>query len=166
MKIFGIDPGTTQSAWVLYELNENRLVEFGVDNNRKVLGEIYWCADVGMADHLVIEQIKSYGMVIGDSLLETCLWSGRFIEAWCSLALESRSWLLPRKSVVTQICGDPRGKDKNVRQALLDRFGGREKAIGTKACPGPLFGVKRDIWASLALVLAWAELNPPQGKAP
>jgi hypothetical protein len=35
---------------------------------------------------------------------------------------------------------------------MIDRFGpGKEKAIGRKATPGPLYGVKKDIWSALAI---------------
>jgi hypothetical protein len=44
-------------------------------------------------------------------------------------------------------------KDANIRQAILDRFGGKEKAIGKKANPGPLYGVKSHLWSALAVAL-------------
>ena len=42
----------------------------------------------------------------------------------------------------------------------IDKFGGsKETAIGKKANPGPLYGVKKDIWAALAVAVTWAETN-------
>ena len=55
------------------------------------------------------------------------------------------------------ICGDSRAKDPNIRQALIDRYGGKEQAIGTKHLPGPLHAIVRDVWAALALGVAWLE---------
>ena len=64
--------------------------------------------------------------------------------------------LLPRQTVKATLCHDTRAKDANVRQALLDRFGG-SAAIGRKATPGPLYGVSRDVWSALALAVCYAE---------
>ena len=34
----------------------------------------------------------------------------------------------------------------NIRQALIDRYGGRERAIDAKYLPGPLHAIVRDVW--------------------
>ena len=48
-------------------------------------------------------------------------------------------------------CHSARAKDSNIRQALLDRFGGKDIAVGTKADQGPLYGIKKDVWSALAI---------------
>jgi hypothetical protein len=50
------------------------------------------------------------------------------------------------------LCGDSRAKDANIRQALIDHFGG-SAAIGRKAAPGPLSGISRDVWSALAIAI-------------
>jgi len=63
-----------------------------------------------------------------------------------------------RKRVVRHLTGTMKGGDVNVRAALIDRYGGiggKEAAIGTKASPGPLHGVKADCWAALGLACTW-----------
>ncbi|HET6477318.1 MAG TPA: hypothetical protein VFH93_14740 [Thermoleophilia bacterium] len=45
-------------------------------------------------------------------------------------------------------------KDANIRQALLDRFGG-PAAVGRKAAPGPLYGIARDVWSALAIAVTY-----------
>ena len=58
------------------------------------------------------------------------------------------------------LCGSAKAKDSNIRQAIIDRYGGDPKrCIGTKKAPGPLYGISADQWAALALALTAAE-NP------
>jgi hypothetical protein len=90
-------------------------------------------------------------MALGEQVFETVLWSGRFAEAVDPIPVRH----LGRRAVKLAICGDPRARDPNIRQALIDRHGGRERAIGTKAAPSPLHAIARDVWAALGL--AWLE---------
>jgi hypothetical protein len=157
MIILSIDPGTECSAWCLFETHDNKLVRFGQCPNAEVLAAI----DETGAKRLIVEMFRSYGNVMGDTVLQTCVWIGRFVQEWetkTGLPFE----LIPRKTVVTQICQNPRANDSNVRQALLDRFGrgqGKRVAVGTIAAPGPLFGVKNDIWSALAIAVSWSEMR-------
>lgn len=103
-------------------------------------------------DVLVIEQIAGMGMAVGAEVFETCFWSGRFIQAWPGTAWDR----LKRLPIKIHLCGTAKAKDANVRQALIDRFGpGKEKAIGTKKAPGPLYGLKGDEWSALAVAITW-----------
>ena len=63
--------------------------------------------------------------------------------------------MLPRRAVKLALCGDSRAKDANIRQALIDRFGG-SAAVGRKAAPGPLYGITRDVWSALAIAVTYA----------
>jgi hypothetical protein len=65
--------------------------------------------------------------------------------------------MLPRKDVKLHLCGSPRAKDANIRQALLDRYGGKEKAIGSKHQRGPLYGIRSHLWAALAVAVTYQE---------
>jgi len=67
--------------------------------------------------------IASYGMPVGREVFETCLWIGRFIECWCGPYT-----LVYRREVKSFLCADSRAKDSNVRQAVIDRYGGKEAA--------------------------------------
>jgi hypothetical protein len=58
--------------------------------------------------------------------------------------------------VKLHLCKSTKANDASIRQALIDRYGpGKERAIGTKKAPGPLYGVKADVWAALALAVTW-----------
>ena len=106
---------------------------------------------------LVVEKVCSYGMTVGAEVFETVYWSGRLCESWLR-GTGLPFYRLPRIDVKMHLCHDSRAKDANIRQALIDRFGpGKEKAIGLKSSPGPLYGVTGHCWAALALAVTFAD---------
>src|ERR1019366_6572924 len=111
------------------------------------------------AREMHIEMVASYGMAVGASVFDTCVWAGRFIECWSRTGFD-RDWAAGRvfrREVKLHLCGSARAKDANVRQALIDRYGGKEKAVGRKKTPGPLYGLKSDCWSALAVAITAAE---------
>ena len=156
MIVLAIDPGPTVSAAVLFDTDEQRIIAINRDDNAAVRNWIR--RDVRLvAAHLpitmAIEMIASYGMAVGAETFETCVEIGRFIERWKTIAdLDARR--VYRREVKLHLCGTVRATDSNIRHALLDRFGpGRTKAVGTKANPGPLYGVSKDLWQALGVAL-------------
>jgi hypothetical protein len=151
-RILAIDPGSEQSAWLTWD--GTRIHRFGIQPNEELAATLRLAMEWsdGMTDVVVIEQIESYGMAVGREVFETVHWAGRFTEA----ARPTPVVQLPRRAVKLAICGDTRAKDGNIRQALLDRFGGA-RAKGTKAAPGPLYGISKDVWSALAIALTYAE---------
>ena len=153
-KVYAIDPGPEMSALVVFDgaavLNHQRVP------NAQLLAEI---ADRTRASGhvLVVEQIAAMGMAVGAEVFETCVWSGRFIQAWEGYREPLMPWArVKRHEVKTALCGTQRAKDPNIRQALIDRFGpGKERAIGSKASPGPLYGLAGDEWSALAVAMTW-----------
>jgi len=113
--------------------------------------------------YVTLEAIESYGMAVGREVFETVFWTGRLFEAATRRgATVSR---LPRKTIKIHLCGSARAQDSNIRVALCDRFGGSERAKGTKNSPGPLFGIKSHERAALALGVTCWDLNT-NGDAP
>jgi hypothetical protein len=106
-----------------------------------------------------IEMIASYGLPVGAEVFETCLWIGRLQERMLLGYLDAK--LIYRKDVKLHLCGTPRAKDANIRQALIDRYGGKTKAIGNKKTPGPLYGIKSHGWAALALAVTYYDTLTP-----
>lgn len=150
MKVLAIDPGNVESAYVI--LHGSRLVEFAKLENEALLTRLpYFRLE---ATELAIEMIASYGMPVGREVFDTCVWIGRFIEAWA--APYTRIY---RKDVKMHLCGQTaKVDDAVIRQALIDRYGpGKDKAIGRKATPGPLYGVSSDVWAALAVAVTHAD---------
>ena len=76
MTLFAIDPGTTESGWVLLD-SDDLIVDAGVSTNTDELAML----DMMDAD-LAIEMIASYGMPVGREVFETCIWVGRFIQEY------------------------------------------------------------------------------------
>ena len=150
--IFAIDPGTTRSAWVRYNPETQVLVDLGIQDNHGMLADLRdrWAVDDSKTT-VLIEKIESYGMAVGEEVFTTVMWVGRFIEALHPTPVV----LVPRKHVKLTLCGSMRAKDPNIRQALIDRWG--EGWKGTKAAPGPLYGIAGDEWSALAVAVAWAE---------
>ena len=150
MKIIAIDPGTTESA--LIEWNGKGITLMEIMENNELINMLCEIAEWNSDTHMVIEQVKCYGMVIGQSVLDTVFWSGRFCEAW------SGSWcLMPRMDVKMHLCHDSRAKDKNIRQALIDRF---EPDLKPRQRPKTVLkGVGTHLWAALALAVTFYDLN-------
>lgn len=137
--ILAIDPGPLQSGWCLFG---ERVIDSGIMDNDPLLRKVIGSG----ADHLAIEMIASYGMAVGKDVFETCVWIGRFIQAWRD---PESVKLVYRKDIKLELCGSARAKDTNVRQSLIDRVGPQ----GTKKVPGPTYGIKSHAWSALAVAL-------------
>jgi len=171
MRILAIDPGPENSALVNWDVDRGCIVKRIIVHNEAV---VVGCRLRGMdvlendkldwdtqCDKLVIEKIASYGMPVGEEVFATCRWTGRFMQSWMGNDhTQSKDiTLITRGQVKMHRCGSMRAKDSNIHQALLDRFGpGKDKAVGTKKNPGPLYGVVKDIWAALAVAVTWSDL--------
>lgn len=152
LMILAIDPGNEQSAYVLYDGDRPRAFDKLANDRMLGIAAAHRCP-------IVVEMIASYGMPVGREVFETCVWIGRFVERH-----GGPHSLLYRRDVKLHLCGQARAKDANIRQALIDRYGGKDKAIGRKATPGPLFGITADVWAALAVAVTWSDLN--RGNSP
>jgi len=141
--ILAIDPGTTESGWVVF--SDGKVVSSGVMLNGELID---WIGnDPDLTDFtLAIEMIASYGMPVGREVFETCVWIGRFKQAWRE---PDAVRLIYRRDVKLHLCGSPRAKDANINQALVDLLGPK----GTKKAPGPCYGVKSHAWAALGVAV-------------
>ncbi|MGE7139158.1 hypothetical protein ACQKIE_16145 [Luteibacter sp. NPDC031894] len=143
--ILAIDPGTTESGVI--EFDAGRVHASYIMPNEQVIQRIRWwtCPD------LAIEMVASYGMPVGAEVFDTVRWIGRFQQAF---HLPDQVRLIFRKDVKMHLCGSPRAKDGNIRQALIDKLGPQ----GTKKNPGPTYGVKSHAWAALAVAVTALEV--------
>lgn len=139
--ILALDPGPTQTGWAT--LVGGRVSGSGVHDNQDMLGQLL-C--FGAEWSLAVEMIASYGMAVGREVFETCVWIGRYQQAWHTPRAVR---LVYRKDVKSHLCGSLKAKDANIRQALLDLLGPQ----GTKKAPGPTYGVKSHAWAALAVAV-------------
>lgn len=125
MKILAIDPGNIESAYCLIDSETYKVLEKGkVENNNLRFG--MYNAEYNL---VVIEMIASYGMAVGRTVFDTCVWIGRFKEIASFNNIEVE--YIYRKDEKMNICNSMKAKDSNIRQALIDRFG----EVGTKKKP-------------------------------
>jgi hypothetical protein len=162
--ILAIDPGTTQSGFVLFDPKTQQPHEFGKIPNEEVIrgiAEGRWAPDL-----LAVEMIQSYGMPIGRETMETILWLGEMIHAWRRMTGE-RAVLVYRKNVCSYLCRNGKASDANIRQALIDRYpptgGGKLPQVGIKSAPGPLYGFSGDAWQALAVAFTAAFAEEEDG---
>ncbi|HEL3212228.1 TPA: hypothetical protein UME35_000576 [Stenotrophomonas maltophilia] len=150
MRIMAVDPGPIESGWCL--VLDGKILQVGVDDNQTLLAMLQgW--ELHMGDTLAIEMIASYGMAVGREVFETCVWVGRFAQAWHQ---PNAVRLVYRRDVKLHLCGNAKAKDANIRQALLDLLGPQ----GTKKAPGATYGVKSHAWAALGVAVTVAGITP------
>ena len=146
--ILSIDPGPTESAYVLMDI-DLKPQEFGKIPNDEMISVIDNICFHEKGTQVVIEMIASYGMPVGQTVFETCVWIGRFIE----VAGDSFVQYIYRLEEKTNLCHNSQAKDSNITHALIDRFAQHDikRGKGTKANPDWFYGFKSDIWAAYAV---------------
>ncbi len=158
--ILAIDPGTTHSGVV--ELSPIGVVikSYPSIDNSLLIHDMPYCralCNISPDSPLAIEMITSYGLKVGADVFATCLWIGRFMQAYGA----DRTTLISRPDVKLHLCGSMRANDSTIRQAIIDRYpktgGGKKQQIGTKKRPGPLYGVSSHAWSALAVGLTFLE---------
>jgi hypothetical protein len=79
LKIIAIDPGPRESAFVWFDGEIHR---HGKHPNVEILDLLKYHSRNLLEDYCVIEMIASYGMPVGAEVFETCVWIGRFMQAY------------------------------------------------------------------------------------
>jgi len=154
-RIIAIDPGTDRSAVVTIDIDGEVNGQI-LDNHvlEKWLRDFHhkkdWCC--------VIEMIACYGQRVGREVFETCVVIGRYLSAWETRTIAEPARLV-RRDVKMELCSTNRANDADIRAALIDLYGpGKDKAIGKKASPGPLYGFRKDMWAALAVAVTYERM--------
>lgn len=145
MIIYGIDPGTYKSAIVKLEMDGQEILsnDMKVVTNRDVENILLW----EPGDKMIYEWVQNYGRVVGQEVLKTCYWCGRFAAQSENAGMEVLS--AKRPEVVRHFTGQTNVPKPHVRQAVLDRFGGTK----AKRKGGVLYGVSNHTWDALALII-------------
>lgn len=157
-RILAIDPGDVYSAWVEYEAGDpGTVIDFGMTNNMAFIELLDDSLLRRCPDAVAIEMIMSYGQVVGQTVHDTTFWTGRFYEA--AVRSVPCVMMIGRKQAVMTLCDTGAVGDAGVKTALCDRFGGDLKTVkGTSKNPGPLFGIKEDVWSALAIAVTAATI--------
>ena len=155
MRVLAVDPGSTESALALID-ERYRPLEFGKRPNTELLELL---PELAAGAHVAIELIGHYGtgMPAGRTVFDTCIWTGRFIQALAPEPVE----LVLRPTVKAHVCGTAKASDANVGQALVDRFahGAGNHGKGTKARPGFFHGFRADVWQAYALAVQYLDTH-------
>lgn len=138
MIYLGIDPGPVTSTAVAFD---GRCVIEVRELPMKDLAD--WIVRSTRQQTVACEWVESFGMAVGQEVFRTVHAIGLLTAYVDDLRL------IPRRDVKLNLCQSPRAKDKNVRQALIDRLG----PVGTKKAPGPCYGVSTHAWAALAVAV-------------
>lgn len=157
----GIDPGQRHSGIVLLRdpFNVERFIEASVDSDNPDV--IRWLRErvaILRPAVIVIEDMQATGVPCGHALLDTARWIGQFKEAaeHTAASYSGKVVMLPRNKV-RMLLGAK--KDPAVRQAVLAMFrktgGGTTEQVGTKAWPGPLYGVTGHAWQAVGACMAY-----------
>ena len=167
-RIIAIDPGTEKTAWVVMDTGTKKIIDHGITQNAEmfeVLNKAQGSPDVGHHDvtHMAIEMIASMGMAVGQSVFETAVWIGRFVQEWITYG--NTYELVYRADEKLHLCGNPRAKDSNIRTAIMDAYavgedGSRIDPVGNKRNPGPLYGISKDVWSAIAVAKVALETKP------
>lgn len=155
-RILAIDPGNTETGWCIIDAHTHKPMHIEKTANTELVKRI---PGLG-CEHVVIEMIASYGMAVGVEVFETCVWIGRYFQAFeDSRGLTPR--LIKRQPVKLHHCHTTKAKDANIAQALVDRFapGTPNHGKGSKTAPGWFYGFKSDIWQAYALAVYAADTH-------
>jgi hypothetical protein len=161
--VWAIDPGSEKSALLGYETLTRSVNPIGILPNMELLDRLRLIRQHRKPDDvLVVEDTKAYtlprkasgaGRFFPEQVRVATFWAGRFVQCW-----DGQYSLLDRRRVKQLLCGQTTVGDAEVWDSILDRFGGtRKRAVGVKASPGPLFGVRADLRSALAVALAYVD---------
>lgn len=150
MNVLAIDPGSTDSAYVILGEDYKPIAHEKVPNETLLAHIQTDFIEHGITD-LAVEMIASYGMPVGKEVFETCVWIGRFLQAADYIPVKR---FIYRKDEKMNLCGSMKAKDGNIRQALIDRFG----IVGTKRAPGWWYGFSKDQWSAAAVGVTYLDM--------
>lgn len=174
MKIMAIDPGTTESAYVILD-NQYQILSADKVGNDVILSII---ADAPGLDAVIIEDIEprysssdrsAAGAVMGQSTIETIKAFGRFswqaalrgLMVGSIFRRDERSCLVPTKRNGLPPLPEtaPKHADGQIRASLIRRFArhDQERGRGTKANPDTFYGFCGDMWQAMAVGVTWLD---------
>jgi len=145
--IFGFDPGTTYTGFVVTEVHGNELkVVTAMDIENIALyevlkSEILNYRHIGLDIEWVLEYMQSYGMRVGESTFMTCVWIGEIRRQAKDNNIPC--YFYTRPDWAPHMTGCNNKKDKDVEIALRMRYGDaafQKGTKGSKKVPGKVAG--------------------------
>lgn len=179
LSVFAIDPGPKESGFVELVPYRAYIAQAGVYQNKIIES---WLENTKCDIELCVEMVGNYGKSVGHEVFETCIQIGRFEKTFNRLRpyIPSAGRVL-RREVALTLCGDARAKEPDVRQCIIDAYGGKDTSLCGKKCgkcrgtgmvrdercivckkvagwevpPGDLKGVHTHAWSALAVALTY-----------
>lgn len=159
--VLAFDPGPKETGWLIGEFgttNDVIVHSHDIAANDSLLLWSRCASSSGWSYvHIVIEEFVCYGKPVGVDSIAMIHFMGRLHEVLLrSTGVEAE--YISHKDVGDHLCHSVKAKNSHIRQVLIDRYGpGKEKAIGLKKRPGPLYGVHTHEWSALALAVTVAD---------
>ena len=184
--ILSLDPGDTRTGYVLFDEDRGIPVDHGDVENREIIKLL---REIPQETRVAIEFPYPRGQLASWQLFATCEEAGRFRQICEDRGIELSK--MNRNDVKIHIASS-KAKDPQIRQALIDRFGGESAITGPKCptckgkggaglgknripcshCngikevrPGILYGFAGDAWAALAVAVTFAEIGASRSSA-
>ena len=142
--ILAVDPGSTQSAYVLYDPKDKLVLVHATVPNEEMRNLLQVPV---RATTLVIEYMRPRGMPMSAESMDTMFELGRMAQCWAGPLVK-----MDRMTVKMALCGKAFANDANIRAALIDMFGGKQE---TKK-GGKLYKIAGDQWSALALAVTFS----------
>ena len=203
--LFALDPGNKESAYVRVKVPLDDSPPFLLSSGKILNGdmldllrgkkiEAFDEADDpskewGPFDIAIAEYPFPRGQFASSELFDTLFFIGQFFtriqdnHPGALFDLKDGGWKISREKVKLAVCGRRASvSDSNIRHALMDIYGGEDKAVGGTKCrtckgkgwrgrereecpackgakwlhpPGPLHGLTADRWAALGVAYTW-----------
>lgn len=158
--IVAVDPGTFQTGYAIITEEPKMIAKGHVSNKDLVQTVMRELRMYELNQHIdqirfCIEYVQSYGRAVGQSVLDTALWSGAFAAAFSGFRdlFETLSVsFIARRHVKLWHCKISAVKKAEVNRAVQDKYGEQ----GTKKNPNPFYNLENGrmnahTWDSLAL---------------
>lgn len=162
--VLGIDPGTTETAYCLCEVDDRlssdslKVQQFAKLDNESVVGIMEEIICKCLLDknienlYVAIEHLESYGMAVGKTTFETAYYIGRLTEVCRRYDLSiNRIYRHEEKNL---ICHSVKANDSTIKTALIDIFAEHPEVNhgkGSKKEPDYFYGFKADCWSAFAI---------------
>lgn len=142
--IRSIDPGNKVSGTVIFDTDTGQVSEAEIIDNYALLEklksiEVYDC------DKLLVENVASYGQPVGQEVFDTCVWIGRFMQAWH----DPEAVQLVSRVKIKKYLGAK--NDKEVRHAVINIL--RLKPIRGHN----IYELKSHMFSAVAIALYWSK---------
>ncbi len=134
MLILAIDPGSEQNAWLVYDTVKSIIRAMGY-SHREMVADYIVNPNLRLGcvpDYIAIEDIEYTGQYFNRTLGANCRTIGYLERA----AWEAGRYVVFYTARQTRlaICGNASRKESQLKQAMIDFFGGEIKAVGGKKC--------------------------------